>query len=77
MVTMILMAVLIIANVAPINTTPAPTNQMSDDFTFCVEDGSANTSHVAHKGLRELYSDLDCTLDNLKQLCMDYDGIVS
>ena len=40
-------------------------------------DGSANASHVAHKGLSELYNDLDCTLDSLKQLCMDYDGIVS
>ena len=76
MVTMILMVALATANAAPINTTPAPTNQTSDDFAFCVEDGSANASHVAHKGLSELYDDLDCTLDSLKQLCMDYDGIV-
>ena len=76
MVTMILMVALATANAAPINTTPAPTNQTSDDFAFCVEDGNANTSHVAHKSLSELYSNLDCTLDSLKQLCMDYDGIV-
>ena len=77
MVTMILMAALAIANAAPISTTPAPTNQTSDDFAFGVEHGSANTSHLAHKGLSKLYDDLDCTLDSLKQLCMDYDGIVS
>jgi len=79
MVTITLMAALIIANAAPINITPAPTNQTSDDFASCVEDGSANASHVAHKGLSELYNDLDCTLqlDSLKQLCMDYDGTVS
>ena len=77
MVTMILMVALAIANAAPTHTTPALTNETSDDFAFCVEDGSANASHVAHKGLSELYNDLDCTLDSLKQLCMDYDGIVS
>ena len=72
MVTMSLKEALMIANAAPISTTPAPTNQTSDDFASCVEDGSANASHVAHKGLSELYNDLDCTLqlDSLKQLCV-------